>query len=59
MSAAELCKAFNTILSNYDTCTEQMKLIVNSITLSMNETSQTDGQLCGIFRHVDRKKVDK
>ena len=33
MSAAELNKTCNTILSNYETCTEQMKLVVNSITL--------------------------
>ena len=49
----------NAILSNYDTCTEQMKLFVNSIALSVNEITQTDGQNCGIFRHVDRTEINK
>ena len=59
LDASELHKTFNTILSNYDTCTEQMKLFVNSIALSVNEITQTDGQNCGIFRHVDRTEINK
>ena len=59
MHASELRKTFNMILSNYDTCTEKMRLVVNSIALSMNEITQTDGQTCGIFRHVDRNQVDE
>ena len=36
-----------------------MKLVVNSIALSLNEITQTDGQRCGIFRHFDRNEVNK
>ena len=36
-----------------------MKLVVNSIALSLNEITQTDRQRCGIFRHVDRREVNK
>ena len=38
-----------------------MKLVVNSIALSLSlyELTQTDGQRCGIFRHVDRNEVDE
>ena len=35
-----------------------MKLVVNSITLSLNEITQTDGQTSGIFQQVDRNDVD-
>ena len=59
LDVSELHKTFNAILSNYDTCTEQMKLVVNSIALSVNEITQTDGQNCGIFRHVDRTEINK
>ena len=34
-------------------------MIVNSIAISLNEISQTDGQQCGIFRYVDRDNVDE
>ncbi len=37
MRAADLQKISNTILSNYEKCNEQVKLAVNSITLSWNE----------------------
>ena len=36
LGAAELRKTFNAVLSNYDTCMEQMKLVVNSIALSLS-----------------------
>ena len=57
--ATDLRKIFNAILSNYDTCTNQMKLVVNSIALSLNEITQTDGQSSGIFRHISRNHVSK
>ena len=41
LNATDLKKIFNAILSNYDTCTNQMKLVVNSIVLSLNEITQT------------------
>ena len=47
----------NAILSNYDKCTEQMKLVVNSIVLSLNEITQTDRQRSGIFCHTDKNEV--
>lgn len=59
LSASELWKTFNTILSNHETCTEQMKLVVSTITLSLQEITQTDRQSCGIFCHVDRSDVDR
>ena len=59
MLASELRTKFNEILSNYDTCTKKMKLIINYITLSLDETTQTDGQSSGIFRHMEREKIDK
>ena len=59
LNAIDLRKTFNAILSNYDTCTNQMKLVVNSIALSLNEITQTDGQTCGIFRHVSRNDVNE
>ena len=43
LDVSELRKTFNAILSNYDTCTEQMKLFVNAIALSVNEIIQTGG----------------
>ena len=58
MNASELRKTFNLILSNYDTCTEQMKMVVNSIALSLNDITQTDGKSSGIFCQVDRNDVD-
>ena len=36
-----------------------MKLDDNSIALYLNEIAQTDGQRCGIFRHVDRVDINK
>ena len=59
LDVAELRRIFNSVLSNYDTCTEKMKLVVNSIAISINEISETDGQQCGIFCHVERDDVDK
>jgi len=59
MNASNLRKTFNEILSNYDICSEKMKLVVNSIALSLNEITQTDGQASGIFRHVERDQVDQ
>ena len=59
LDVTELRKIFNSILSNYDTCTEKTKLVVNSIAISMNEITQTDGQQCGIFRHMETDDVDK
>ena len=58
LDATELRNTFNSILSNYDTCIEKMKLVVSSIVLSLNEITQTDGQKSGIFRHTDRNKID-
>ena len=60
MSTAELRKIFNTVLSNYERCTEQMKLVVNSITLSLNNITQTDGhhvEYSDIF--IGKKLTDK
>ena len=59
MNVTELRKTFNEILSSYETCTEQMKLVVNSLALSLNEIALTDGQATGIFRHVERDKIDQ
>ena len=59
VNVTELRKTFNEILSSYDTCTEQMKLVVNSIALSLNEIALTDGQATRIFRHVERDQIDK
>ena len=59
LEITELRRIFNNVLSNYDTCTEKMKLVVNSISISMNEISQTDGQQCGIFRHMERENVNE
>ena len=35
-----------------------MKMVVNSIALSLNEITQTDGQTSGLFHQVDRNDVD-
>lgn len=59
MSILELRKVFNSVLSNYESCTEKMKLVSNSIALSLNDITQTDGQACGIFRHVNTEDVDE
>ena len=59
LDVSELRKTFDAIFSNYVTCTEQMKLVVNPIALSVNEITQTDGQKCGIFHHVDRTEINK
>ena len=37
----------------------KIKLIIDSIAILLNEITQTDGQQCGIFRHVERDDVDK
>ena len=59
MNTSDLRKTFNEILSNYDTCTEQMKLVINSIALFLNEIAQIDGQTCDIFRHVNKNDANK
>ena len=59
MNTSDLRKTFNEILSNYDTCTEQMKLVIISIALSLNKITQTDGQTCGIFCHENKNDVNK
>ena len=59
LSVIELRKVFNNILSKYDSCTEKMKLVSNSIALSLNDIVQTDGQVSGIFRHVGQEEVDE
>ena len=58
MCASELQKTSFLILCNYKTCTEEMKLVVNSSTLSLIKITQTDGQSCGIFHNVEWKDVD-
>ena len=59
LDASLFGKTFNRVLLNYDTCMEQMRLVVNSIALSLYEITQTDGQRCGIFHHALKNKVDK
>ena len=36
---------------------EQMRPVVNSITLSLYEITQTDRQRCGVFHHAPKNKV--
>jgi len=59
MNVLDLRKTFNEILSTYESCTEKMQLVVNSIALSLNEITLTDGKQRGIFRHMDPADIDE
>ena len=59
MDAAYFDKTFNKVLSNCDTCIEQMRLVLNSIGLSINEITRLDVQRGCIFHHAPRNKVDE
>ena len=57
MNAAESQSRLNLILSDYDTCSDLMNLIVNSITPLLDEISLTNDESSGVFRYVDETKV--
>ena len=59
MDAAYFDKTFNKVLSNCDICIEQVRLVLNSIDLSINEITQSDVQRGVIFHHAPRNKVDE